>query len=87
MNDRLGNPPFFYYYYYYYYCYHYLFYSLRAFHTSVRWKFFDWNLSDSKSLKVSRTLHGIQTDLSNIVVWMFTILSVVFNFSCLYSKP
>ena len=31
---------------------------------------FHWNLSDSKSPQVSRTLLGIQAVLYNVVVWM-----------------
>ena len=42
---------------------------------------FPWSLSDSKSPQVSRTFHGILADLSNVVVWMVSIPSLISNLS------
>ena len=33
---------------------------------------FHWNLSDSKSLQVTRTLLSIPADLDNVIVWMMS---------------
>ena len=40
-----------------------------------------WSLGESKSLQVSRTLLGIQTDLNNTMVWIVTIFPLISNSS------
>ena len=48
---------------------------------------FHWNLNDSKSSYISRTLLSIQADLNLAVVWMVSILPLIFNCSNPLSKP
>ena len=45
------------------------------------------SLSDRKSPQISRTLLSILADFKVAVVWMVLILPLIFNFSCLLSKP
>ena len=45
---------------------------------------FHWNLSDSYSFQVSRTLLSILVDIDNAVVWIIWILSQISSCSCLY---
>ena len=47
---------------------------------------FLWNLSDNKSLWVSRTLQSVQTDFNNVMIRMASILSVIFSFTILFSR-
>ena len=47
---------------------------------------FHKSLSDSKSPQVSRTLLSILADLSNIVVWMVSVLPLISNSSSLRTK-
>ena len=46
-----------------------------------------WSLIDSKSLQISRTLLSIAADLDNAIVWMISILPLIFNSATLISKP
>ena len=46
-----------------------------------------WSLSDNKSPRVSWTLLSILADLNNAVIWMVSILPLIFNSSSLVSKP
>ena len=55
-----------------------LLYSLRVFHTIVRWCSFT-GVWDSTSLRVSRTLLRNVADVSNALVWMVLILSLISN--------
>ena len=48
---------------------------------------FHWNLSDSKSTQVSRTLLSILTDLNWSVVWMIKIFPLISNSSSHSSRP
>ena len=48
---------------------------------------FHWRLSDWKFSQVSRTLLSIQADFKNAVVWMLSILPLIFNPANLFSKP
>ena len=48
---------------------------------------FHWNLSDSKSPHVSRTLLSILANLNNFVVWMVWIFPPISNSSSLFPGP
>ena len=48
---------------------------------------FQWSLSDSKSLQVSRTLFSILIDLNNAVLWMFSTRVLIFNSSSPVTNP
>ena len=58
-----------------------LFNSSRIFYTSESWWAYQLSPSDSKSLKVSRTLLSIRTNLNNAVVWMILTLPPISNCS------
>ena len=45
---------------------------------------FHWNLSDSKSFQVSRTLFSVLTDLDNAVVGIISIRPTIFNYYYYY---
>ena len=62
-------------------------YSLRVFHISVSWWSFHWNLSDSKSPQVSRTLLSILTVLNNAIVWMVSIRPPASKSSSPFNNP
>ena len=47
----------------------------------------DWNLSDRKSLHVSKTLLHILADLNNAEIWMVLIRPPISNSTIFYSKP
>ena len=47
---------------------------------------FQWSLSDSKSPQVSKDFLSIQAGLSNVLVWMVSILPLISNSSCLFSN-
>ena len=47
----------------------------------------NWNLTDSKSPQVSRTLLGILADLNNAVVLMVSICSLLSESSSLFINP
>ena len=66
---------------------HYYFTPLRVFHTSVNWWFFNWNLSDSKSLHFSRILFNILADLYNAVIWNVWSCHLNFKSSCPFTSP
>ena len=38
-----------------------------------------WSLNDSKSLQVSRNLHSILADHNNVVVWMVSVIIIIFT--------
>ena len=48
---------------------------------------FHLSLSDSKSPQVSRTHLSILADLKSAVVWMVSILPLIFSISSLFSRP
>ena len=48
---------------------------------------FRWSLSDSKSLKVSRTLLYTLADLNNAVVWVVSTRPVISKSSCPFINP
>ena len=52
---------------------------IQVFHTGFNWRFFHGSLSDSKSPQVSRTLFSKQADLNNAVVYITSILPLIFN--------
>ena len=51
------------------------------------WEYLRWNLSDSKSPQVSRTLLSILTVLDNVIVWMVSSHLLIFKSSCLFNNP
>ena len=48
---------------------------------------FHWNLSDSKSPQVSRTLLSILVDLNNAVVWMVSTCPLISKSSTPFTHP
>ena len=48
---------------------------------------FNWSLSDSKSLQVSRTLLNILADLNNAVIWMVSPRPFIFKSVSSLTKP
>ena len=58
-----------------------LFFSFESFSHQRSLVVFHWNLRDSKSSQVSRTLLGILADLNNAIVWMVTTRPLISNFS------
>ena len=63
---------------------------LQVFHTNSSCfllLFFNWTLSDSKSLQISRTLQSILADLNNAVVWIVSILPLTYSFLNLFPRP
>ena len=48
---------------------------------------FYWDLSDSKSPQISRTLLGILTDLNNAVGWTVSARTPISNSFSLFTKP
>ena len=47
---------------------------------------FHWNPSDRKSFQVSRTLLSILADLNNGVIWIVSILPLIYNSSSPFSR-
>ena len=64
------------------YYYHYLT-LLRIFHTSISW----WNLNDSKSPHVSKTLLSILADFNRAVIWMVCTCVLISNSSSPFTNP
>ena len=62
-------------------------YSFRVFHISFMLMVFQWSLSDSKSLEVSRSLFGIVAVLNNAVVWIVSIRPSTSKSSRPFSNP
>ena len=48
---------------------------------------FPWSLSDSKSPRIFGTLLSILSNLYSVVVWMVSILILIYYFPCLFPKP
>ena len=64
-----------------------LLYSFESFSLRRQLMVSHWNLSDSKSLQVSRTLLSILADLNNAVVWMVSTHPLISKSSCPCTNP
>ena len=62
-----------------------LFYSLWVLHRLTLVVFY-WSLNDHKSPRVSGSFLSILVDLNNVLVWMVSILHLISNSTCLFSK-